>query len=226
MTKYPDREWRFSQEDWLKASRLTAGGVTFLLTLSASQFLQGRLLGISAASRAATFAGMLSVSTGSMLASLAADEAPATLSVALGWVPEKDRRRKGSVIDKRGTISSSTFSLLGYDAGKKEERLLGAARTALVGMLLFKGLGGRFSGVAPSNVAQPGAFFNVRGTFPAGLEYASPKQKRRLDMFGWVYGCHTCGRRQMGDYVGDHMPPRKVAVEMSRRWWRRLLGIR
>jgi hypothetical protein len=35
-------------------------------------------------------------------------------------------------------------------------------RTALVGALLFKGLGGTFRGLAPSDVTRPGAFFRRR----------------------------------------------------------------
>ena len=35
-------------------------------------------------------------------------------------------------------------------------------RTALVGALLFKGLGGSFRGLAPSDVCRPGAFFRRR----------------------------------------------------------------
>ncbi len=57
-----------------------------------------------------------------------------------------------------------------------------------------------------------------QGTLPATMDYASPLQKRRLDTFGLLYGCHTCGKRQIGDFIGDHMPPRKVAAQMSRRW--------
>lgn len=37
-----------------------------------------------------------------------------------------------------------------------------AMRTALVGALLFKGLGGSFRGLAPSDVCRPGAFFRWR----------------------------------------------------------------
>lgn len=36
-----------------------------------------------------------------------------------------------------------------------------------------------------------------QGTLPATMDYASPLQKRRLDTFGLLYGCHTCGRRQV-----------------------------
>ena len=45
---------------------------------------------------------------------------------------------------------------------------------------------------------------NTKGTLPATMEYASPLQKRRLDTFGLLYGCHTCGRRQVGSsWVAD-----------------------
>ncbi len=197
-----------NHEDWLKASRVVAGGVTFVLVLSASQLLQGRLLGISAASQLASTVGLVSVGVGSVAASFAADRAPSTLCATLRWA--------------KPPRPSSLWST----PVEPEEQVLRALRTALVGALLFKGLGGRFNGIAPSDVARPGAFFRVRGSLKAGMEYANPLQKRRLDTFGLLYGCHTCGRRQIGDYIGDHMPPKKVAAEMSRRWWRRLLRIR
>lgn len=200
-------------EDWLTASRIVAGGMTFFLVLSVSQLVQGRM-GISAASQLSQTAGLLSVGVGSFTASLAADQAPSTLSAALGWkTPSSSRSR---------TLLSSTATI----TKPSEEQALQALRTACLGLLLFKGLGGRFNSISPSDVTRPGAFFRFRGTLHAGPEYASPLQKRRLDMFGLLYGCHSCGKRQVGSYIGDHMPPKKVAARMSKRWWRRILCVR
>lgn len=201
-----------NHEDWLKASRVVAGGVTFFLVISVSQLVQGRL-GISAASQLSQTAGLFSVGVGSFTASLAADHAPSTLSAALGWKISSSSSR-------------SSKNLLSSPTKPTEEQALQALRTACISLLLFKGLGGRLNSISPSDVTQPGAFFRLRGTLPAGPDYASPLQKRRLDVFGLLYGCHSCGKRQVGSYIGDHMPPKKVAARMSKRFWRRILRVR
>lgn len=63
-------------------------------------------------------------------------------------------------------------------------------RTALVGALLFKGLGGSFRGLAPSDVCRPGAFF-----------------RRRVRMCTQVVACDRCcgfGRVGEIDLVDAH----------------------
>lgn len=49
-----------------------------------------------------------------------------------------------------------------------------------------------------------------------------------LKRIGNIWGCHTCGKhiRFNRSVIADHQPPRAVAVQMNRMFWRRLFGIK
>jgi len=222
MAPPPKDELRISQEDWFKLSKVAAGGFTFVLALSGFQCMQG-LACISAAHPLASALGLVSVGAGSFLSSLAADQAPTTLCKTMGWAPPTPWTRK--IASGKDLLSPEAFSSLWQDPDqKKEKQMLRALRAAMMGIVIFKGLGGRFLCVAPSDVARPGAFFRMKGSLPATLEYANQVEKRALDGFGAKFGCHSCGRKEMVQYIGDHMPPKKVAMAMNRKWWRRLFN--
>ncbi len=72
--------------------------------------------------------------------------------------------------------------------------------------VIFRALGGRFSSVLPSSLVRPGAF--ARECLPSkGPEYATHGQKNLIQTLGRKYGCHSCGRRWLTQFVADHQPP-------------------
>ncbi|CAL5230013.1 g13455 [Coccomyxa viridis] len=81
------------------------------------------------------------------------------------------------------------------------------ALDAVLGMSLYKMMGGRFRSVMPSNLVYPGAC--AIESLPApGSEYASHAAKGELRRLFARDGCHHCGTR-MGRVIGDHIPPNK-----------------
>ena len=93
-------------------------------------------------------------------------------------------------------------------------------------MVSFKLLGGRFWAVAPSSYTHLGSF--ARFSLPATENYATPSQRMALERLGRWVGCHTCGSRMLfrkaPRFHGDHMPPKVVAQQMNRRWFRKIMG--
>lgn len=81
--------------------------------------------------------------------------------------------------------------------------------SGVLGMAVFKTLGGRFSAVLPSNLYKPGAF--AHQWIPARWEqYAAHYERHLIQQFGAKYGCHSCGTRQ-GRFIADHQPPIKLS---------------
>ena len=87
-----------------------------------------------------------------------------------------------------------------------------------LGVVAFKLLGGRFRSVLPSSLFHPGAFSRVKASLHAnGAEYITKGEREGsrgrlgLNDYGWMYGCHTCGRKRVDSFIGDHMPPNKLA---------------
>ena len=175
MSPRPSDDLRISQEDWFKVSKVAAGGFTFVLALSGFQCMQG-LARISAAHPLASALGLISVGTGSVMASLVADKAPATVCEAVGWAPPTHWTRK--ITSGKDLLSPQKCSSLWQDPDQKEEeQILRVLRAAMMGIVIFKGFGGRFFSTAPSDVARPGAFFRMKGSLPATYEYARRHHK-------------------------------------------------
>jgi len=105
-------------------------------------------------------------------------------------------------------------------------------RVCLLGCIAFQLLGGRFWALAPSRWTAPGSF--ARASLPATERYATAAQRELLQRLGATWGCHTCGSRRLlllqprssavVRFVGDHMPPKSVAAQMDRVWYRKWLG--
>ena len=100
-------------------------------------------------------------------------------------------------------------------------------RVCLLGLLAFKAMGGRFWAIAPSSYTHLGSF--SRWSIPCTEKYASKAQREMIEKMGRKWGCHTCGSRMLGSktagaarFVGDHMPPKSVAEQMNKAWYRRL----
>ena len=95
---------------------------------------------------------------------------------------------------------------------------------AVMGMGLFKLLGGSFRSVLPSDLRFPGAL--AKESLPArGSDYATDIQRAELRLLHQRHGCHHCGSKR-GPTIADHMPPNKVvhggAEGLPKRkflWW-------
>ncbi|BDA44783.1 hypothetical protein COCOBI_06-2610 [Coccomyxa sp. Obi] len=83
-----------------------------------------------------------------------------------------------------------------------------AALDAIMGITLFKLMGGRFRNLMPSSLLHPGACA-VESLPAPGSEYASQMAKGELRRLFKRDGCHHCGRRN-GRVIGDHIPPNKL----------------
>lgn len=109
-----------------------------------------------------------------------------------------------------------------------------ALRVICVGLIAYKGLGGRFWSVAPSSFTQLGSFARIAKSLPATDAYATVAERKVIGKLGRTLGCHTCGTRMIGQtglksgtkFVADHIPPKSAAKQMNTRWFRKLLGIR
>jgi len=81
--------------------------------------------------------------------------------------------------------------------------------SGVLGMAVFKMLGGRFNAVLPSNLYKPGAFAHL--WIPARWEqYATHYERNLMQQFGFKHGCHSCGTRR-GRFIADHQPPIKLS---------------
>lgn len=87
-----------------------------------------------------------------------------------------------------------------------------------------------FRTALPSSVIAPGVYSNsinmMRRSIRATSEATTEAQRRLIQVIGRRHGCHQCGSRQLFSrkrFIGDHMPPTKMAKEMSASFWRKLL---
>jgi hypothetical protein len=180
-------------------------------------------------------AGGLSVSFASLMAAnvynATVRHTPALAkAVQSGTVPSELRKilpAKQDVVDfmnraktqgKRWVIAATSGSipaLVNLARDYREEATYIAS-----GLLVFSTFGGRMRNVLPSNIFKPGAYSRISASIPAnGDKYATAIEKYGsartglpgLSHFGVRHGCHTCGRRGGGSFVGDHMPPNKFA---------------
>lgn len=92
---------------------------------------------------------------------------------------------------------------------------------------------GAFRTAFPSSVISLGIFANIgnmnKRSVPATSELTTASQRAAIQSFGRRFGCHQCGSRQLLSrdiFIADHMPPTKIANEMSKVWWRRLFNVK
>ncbi|TDH71942.1 uncharacterized protein CCR75_003147 [Bremia lactucae] len=93
-----------------------------------------------------------------------------------------------------------------------------------MGLLCFKLLGGRMSALAPSPLANLGAFHLRKASLPATIEYATSVERGIIQEFGRLYGCHTCGAKRGVRYHADHMPPKLMASRTDAQFLRNFFG--
>jgi len=106
-------------------------------------------------------------------------------------------------------------------------------RVCAVGLLAYKGLGGRFWAISPSSVTNLGSFARTVFSLPATEKYANPTQRKAIERLGRTFGCHTCGSREIISrgkngvkFIADHMPPQSVVKQLNGRWYRKVFGIK
>eukprot|EP01068_Selenidium_serpulae_P006411 Selendium_serpulae@DN4375_c0_g1_i4.p1 len=187
-------------------------GLTFWVVCRLSQFLQ-RKLGISCVTPLASpLCGAGTVVAGGIGSQIAADMSVECLKTAF---PDSYRRLF------KGTTSSNH---LPQTLTKQH------VKDAVMALLLFKGTGGSFWRLSPSDVAYPGSFsFRKGGSLPAVVDqYATATDRSVMHYIGSLYGCHTCGRRIETPYgssvaepsesvhVSDHQPPVKHLNQYSK----------
>ena len=96
---------------------------------------------------------------------------------------------------------------------------------ALFTMILFRGLGGRFTSTLPSDARRMGAFAHEQEAWAmsTGTQYASSAERVTIRKIGKAFGCHTCGTRQPSRFIADHQPPNKWAKRENK--WRNKVSI-
>lgn len=89
-----------------------------------------------------------------------------------------------------------------------------------------------FRTALPSSVIAPGVYSNsfnmLRRSVRATSEATTEAQRKLIQSIGKRYGCHQCGSRQLLSgkvFIGDHMPPTKMAKEMSAAFWRKFFRL-
>ena len=106
-------------------------------------------------------------------------------------------------------------------------------RVSAIGLLTYKGLGGRFWSISPSNLTNLGSFARTTFSIPATDKYATQAQRKAIERLGRTFGCHTCGSRRIISrskngvkFIADHMPPQSAVKQMNERWYRQVFGMK
>lgn len=105
-------------------------------------------------------------------------------------------------------------------------------RRCMLGTVLYLFLEhGFYKTVFPSNSSDYGVFVNTFRrkmniySIPVINVDASNSQRKQIQVLGRALGCHQCGSKS-GKFIADHMPPTKIARELSTSMWRKLLSIK
>ena len=209
------------REHQTEALSLFGGVVAFGSTLAVSTWAQGRILGISTGTPGPTptLAGLATV----CLASWASHHAALFITEQYPYYRVKFSNRLGG----DGYWSKAEWREERQRYHYTPPRHFTTLRICTLGLVAFKLLGGRFWAIAPSSYTHLGSY--ARASLPATDNYATAAQRARLERLGRIFGCHTCGSRrlwsrQTANFVGDHMPPKAVAEQLNKRWYRRWFG--
>lgn len=90
---------------------------------------------------------------------------------------------------------------------------------------------GFYRTVFPSNSTHWGVFVNTfrrsikSYSIPSFTVDATEIQRKKIQLLGKRLGCHQCGSI-MGKFIADHMPPTKIAENLSNQWWRKFLNMK
>jgi hypothetical protein len=213
-----------------------SGVVAWGAVHAASGGLQQVLLGVSTGTRAPipSLLGMATVAVASWAAH-------STAVCTQHYCRTRQKRTPPSIPQsivyawqQRPSLHDTSRDLLSFGSSSNTsmQPYLHTIRICIVGLIGFQLLGGRFWAVAPSSYTHLGSF--ARGSIAATEQYATNTQRQAMERLGRLFGCHTCGSRQLWrsistrsvNFICDHQPPKAVAYQMNQRWWRRLLLLR
>ena len=163
------------------------GAVTFPTLLAVAQTAVFKPLRITVASRVSPLFGAVSVSAAGFAASLVAIKTCSLIQKTAGDGTKASNGTSRMISFSSAELMVSTFS----------------------SVVIFRAVGGRFSSVLPSHLFHPGAFARERIPAIRGLKLANSSEKSLIRDYGRRYGCHTCGKKQVGGqgFVSDHQPP-------------------
>ena len=162
----------------------TVGAVTFPSVLALAQTAIFKPLRITCAGRLAPLFGCLSISLAGFAASFTAIKACSLIQDSLR---DTNHEETGS---KKLSFSAPELMI-----------------STVSSVVIFRALGGRFSSVLPSHLFHPGAFAVERLPAVRGYQMANGTEKTLIRDYGWRYGCHSCGKKQVKTFVCDHQPP-------------------
>ncbi len=229
----------------LNSLAVLTGTLTFAASLSLSTLIQHKLLKISTSTPPPIpsilgFGTVAAAALVSHAASLKAYECTMFSNAAsLPYHHHHSARHFQSALADIGerwswTLPSVDLNVFHDDKRKRRENVSHVLRVCVVGILAYKGLGGRMWSVSPSSITNLGSFARTTFSLPATTQYATKTERQAIERLGRVFGCHTCGSRELLSgagtegvkFIADHMPPQAVVKQMNRRWHRRILGIK
>ena len=190
-----------------------AGTLSFTATLSLSTFLQSKVLRASTGTTKPipSILGLGSVAIASLLSHLVSIQAYAyqqqlntiwsSDDYSLSFINNSLLRLPDSFsyIDPffNGGSSSGYINQYYFDFLPNDLDLSHMLRVIVVGLIAFKGLGGRFWSVSPSSFTHLGSFARRMRSLPATDAYATKAQRKVINELGKTFGCHTCGDRMI-----------------------------
>lgn len=217
------------------APPLVAGSLAFYATLGLSTFLQLHVLRVSTGSMA-PLPSLLGVGTVAF-ASVASHVASVKGYYEVNKKENTDAARYSwSNKNGYGSLIPPDFFTVPFNFEMDRANVNHLIRVCVVGLLAYKGLGGRFWSISPSSYTKLGSFARTFTSLPATSAYANKSERRSIQRLGRILGCHTCGSRMIlssfslshsnknTQFIGDHMPPQSVAKQMNAKWFRRWFG--
>ena len=187
-----------------------AGTLGFAATLSLSTLLQAKLLHVSTGTPRPipSLLGLGSVAIASLVchyvsmqAFQISDNADWLDPTLLNWKNDHDslffvnnsppvrlQQCQSTMGDVYSSFQTEGISFQDFDVAH-------TLRVVLIGLIAFKGLGGRFWSVSPSSFTHLGSFARTINSIPATESYATLQQRTAIGKLGKVLGCHTCGDR-------------------------------
>jgi len=233
-----------------------AGAGTFTATLGLSTHLQHRLristgtallpsfLGLTAVAIASISSHLISIKAYDMIDNKHHDmlrDGHAMMMTMHGWIEQtKCRLHSYGNSFSMEALSIMTFPTFTIPDGPMLSELSSSInfthllRICTIGILAYKGFGGRFWSISPSSYTQPGSFARHMASLPASASYATQTKRKTIEKLGKILGCHTCGSRELFSrgmynngvkFIADHMPPTSAIQQINGRWYRRLFGI-
>lgn len=106
---------------------------------------------------------------------------------------------------------------------------------SFISLIQFLFVARKFKVVLPSNLLHPGAYAKkgIKLEFQQFLKPATQSHRNKIQIFGYKYGCHTCGKKYFKlvnsikqffipscikvEYIADHQPPKAIFSEKLRK---------